>query len=117
LSVSAANQKIREFIVTKALVSAQPPSLLPAAQAPCPECEAEKKGLQSSQKSRNAPVDAELEKEIEKLLAEIEKSGPDKDPLGVAVPWEEKYGNKGGKGKRKKEAAGLSRTADAEKKA
>jgi hypothetical protein len=36
-----------------------------------------------------------LEREIEKLLKEIEKSEPGaKDPLGVAVPWEKKYGEK-----------------------
>ncbi len=80
LRVSEANRKIREYVVTKALVSAQPPSEIP--QAPCLEC--------APQAPPPPPVDAELEKEIEKLLAEIEKGG--EDPLGVAVPWEEKYG-------------------------
>jgi len=96
LQVSQANQKIREYIVTKALVSAQVPSVVPPAAAaaavpavegPCPECE-----TQQAQ-AAPPPVDAELEKEIEKLLAEIEKGGGD-DPLGVAVPWEEKHGGK-----------------------
>lgn len=98
LQVSQANQKIREYIVTKALVSAQVPSVLPpatpapaapAAQESCPECEA-----QQAPAAAPAPVDAELEKEIEKLLAEIEKGDGAADPLGVAVPWEEKYGGK-----------------------
>ena len=45
--VSQANKKIREFIVTKALVSAQVPSALPPAaesgapEGECPECAAE----------------------------------------------------------------------------
>ncbi|MCX5796727.1 MAG: His-Xaa-Ser system protein HxsD [Elusimicrobia bacterium] len=98
--VSQANKKIREFIVTKALVSAQVPSALPpAAQAQtpeeeCPECAAEAAAAaKASAAQPAAPVDAELEKEIEKLLSEIEKSGPGgDDPLGVAVPWEKKFG-------------------------
>jgi len=98
LQVSQANQKIREYIVTKALVSAQVPSVAPAtagdesaAQGSRPERE--------SQQPQSAPpqVDAELEKEIEKLLAEIEKGGGADDPLGVSVPWEEKYGGKASK--------------------
>lgn len=108
LKVSQANQKIREYIVTKALVSAQvtgePPAAAPAGAASeeaCPECEAEAKA-QAQAQSQAAPVDAELEKEIEKLLAQIEKSGPGgDDPLGVAVPWEKKYGSPlKGKGKK-----------------
>ena len=100
LQVSQSNQKIREHIVTKALVSAQVPSVAPpaaaaqaapAAQESCPECEAQKAQPAPS------PVDAELEKEIEKLLAEIEKGDGGDDPLGVAVPWEEKSGGKAGK--------------------
>lgn len=100
LQVSQANQKIREYIVTKALVSAQVPSVVPSAAAletlpstkeSCSECEA-----QPAQPTAPA-VDAELEKEIEKLLAEIEKGDKGDDPLGVAVPWEEKYGDKTGK--------------------
>ena len=101
LKVSQANQKIREYIVTKALVSAQVPSTLPpaalaasvGAQGSCPECEAGAKA-DDPQAGAPQPVDAELEKEIEKLLAEIEKGGDGEDPLGVAVPWEQKYGAK-----------------------
>lgn len=94
--ISEANKKIREFIVTKALVSAQVPSAppdttVPAAPENCPECEAE---ARTAGQSPAAPVDTELEKEIEKLLGEIEKSGPGGDPLGVAVPWEKKFGAK-----------------------
>ncbi|MEK7384495.1 MAG: His-Xaa-Ser system protein HxsD [Elusimicrobiota bacterium] len=115
LQVSQANQKIREFIVTKALVSAQVPSVLPpateAGEAPtvqesCPECE-----VQQDQ-AAPAPVDAELEKEIEKLLSEIEKGDGGEDPLGVAVPWEEKYGGKAAKpAKAGKDAATKPETA------
>jgi His-Xaa-Ser system protein HxsD len=113
--VSQANQKIREYIVTKALVSAQVPSVLPpdapaVSEEECPECAAEarskdKKGLVKAA-PESAPVDPELEKEIEKLLSEIEKSGPGTDdPLGVAVPWEKKYGGKAGGKKAKRQPA------------
>lgn len=98
--VSEANKKIREFIVTKALVSAQVPSSPPPAspQEECPECAAEARGAQERKGAapQAAAVDPDLEKEIEKLLGEIEKSGPgSEDPLSVAVPWEKKYGAKG----------------------
>ncbi|MBI5241255.1 MAG: His-Xaa-Ser system protein HxsD [Elusimicrobia bacterium] len=108
--VSDSNKKIREFIVTKALVSAQVPSAPPPAAAPaeeCPECAAEARAAQEKKgaapQAQPAAVDPDLEKEIEKLLTEIEKSGPGgSDPLGVAVPWEKKFGAKGAaKGKTK----------------
>jgi His-Xaa-Ser system protein HxsD len=87
LKVSKANQKIREYVVTKALLSAQVPSTaLPEAsvQEECPECAAE---------AKSQPMDKDLEKEIDKLMADIEKSGSaEADPLGVAIPWEKKYG-------------------------
>lgn len=91
LKVSAANQKLREYIVTKALVSAQEDSNslpeVPVAPAP-PAAEAP------------APlVDAALEREIEALLAEIEKAEPGAgDPLGVSVPWQVKHEGKKGEG-------------------
>lgn len=93
--VSDSNQKIREFIVTKALLSAQPASATatvdaaaPAAsEAPCPDC---------SGGAPSAPpqIDAALEKEIDRLLAEIESGDGAADPLGVSVPWEEAHGGK-----------------------
>ena len=85
LRVSEANRKIREFIVTKALVSAQPASQLPAPVEPPregPRAPEQKPGV----------VDEELEKEIDKLLAEIDKADAGSDPLGIAVPWEERHG-------------------------
>lgn len=95
--ISASNQKIREFIVTKALVSAQPSALVaasaPAASeaAPCPEC------AEAAPGAPPAPpqIDAALEKEIDRLLAEIESGDGAADPLGVSVPWEEAFGSKG----------------------
>ena len=94
--ISASNQKIREFIVTKALVSAQPSALVaagapaPAASAePCPEC------VETAGPPPAAPqIDAALEKEIDRLLAEIESGDGAADPLGVSVPWEEAFGAK-----------------------
>lgn len=74
MRISESNQKIREYIVTQALLSAQPPADVKAASA-----EAEK-----------APVlDEKLEKEIEDLLAEVEKASEGQDPLNIAVPWED----------------------------
>lgn len=93
--ISASNQKIREFIVTKALVSAQPSALVaasaPAAAeaAPCAEC-AEAPGAPPAPPQ----IDAALEKEIDRLLAEIEGGDGAADPLGVSVPWEEAFGAK-----------------------
>ena len=94
LQVSLANQKIREYIVTKALVSAQVPSLTPAAAGDAPAApEACSERTAQSAPDAVEPMDAELEKEIEKLLAEIENGSGD-DPLGVSIPWEEKHGDK-----------------------
>lgn len=96
LKVSRVNQKIREFIVTKALVSAQVPGvMIPTASAgagtqSCPDCAAH------AERGAGAlpAVDDDLEKEITKLLSEIEKGGGGEDPLGVTVSWEKKYGAK-----------------------
>lgn len=88
LKVSQSNQKIREFIVTKALVCAQPTEAVAAALPPAPAADS------CGECAPAAPpkVDEALEKEIDRLLAEIEGADADKDPLGVSVPWEEKYG-------------------------
>lgn len=81
LKVASSNQKVREYILLRALSSAEGGQ--PAA-APAP-----------------APVlDDALEREIEKLLAEVEK-GASADPLKIAVPWEEK--NKKSKASSKRE--------------
>ncbi len=88
--VSKNNQTIREYVVTKVLLSAQQPSAPPPSPEPvCPECN-------SAEEAAPGKADPELEAEIEKLLAQIEAGGPGEDPLGVAVAWEEKYGAKGG---------------------
>ncbi|MHB2026985.1 MAG: His-Xaa-Ser system protein HxsD [Elusimicrobiota bacterium] len=77
LKVAANNGKIREYIVTRALASAE--------GAPA--------GFEDARESENsstrAPtLDAELEKEIEKLLAEVEREGGD-DPLKIVAPHAE----------------------------
>lgn len=97
--ISDSNQKIREFIVTKALISAQPSSVVtvssPAAgEAPCPDC-VETEGAPPAPPQ----IDAALEKEIDRLLAEIESGDGAADPLGVSVPWEEAFGAKGASSK------------------
>ncbi len=103
LKVSKSSRNIREYIVTKALLSAQQPSILPISpppqEEPCPECQA------SALPGEQGGNDPELEAEIEKLLSEIEKGAPGGDPLGVAVPWEEKFGKKGGSGRKKAKKA------------
>ena len=118
LKVSESNRSIREFIVTKALVSAQPGdgsqqgAQGQGGEQDCPECRAEaegKKGGAAQAEGKGGgkgpeggAVDKELEAEIEKLLAEIEKTDTGGgDPLGVAVPWEDKYGGKGKAGAKK----------------
>lgn len=74
--MTAANQKIREYIVTRALASAEGVAPgRPPADGPKPQ----------------QALDEDLEKEIEKLLAEVEKEGGD-DPLKITVPWEDKQG-------------------------
>lgn len=91
--ISDSNQKIREFIVTKALVSAQPAALVaaaaPAAEAECVEC-----AVVEGAPAAPPQIDAALEKEIDRLLAEIESGDGAADPLGVSVPWEEAFGGK-----------------------
>lgn len=84
------NQKIRDYIITQALVSAQPAS----------ELTPEKVG--PLKKEADAGIDQDLEQEIEKLLSEVEKQGSQDDPLAIAVPWEEKFAKpKKAKGKAK----------------
>jgi His-Xaa-Ser system protein HxsD len=87
VKVADGNRKLREFIVTRALLSAQGVAAIPAsaaAAAPAAPAAPEKAG---------SVLDEELEKEIEKLLAEVEKAGAGGgDPLNISVPWEEKNG-------------------------
>ena len=79
LKVAAANQALREKIVVQALVSAQPRA--------------------AEQSGGAAVLDAELEKEIEKLLQEAGNENYKDDSLGIAVPWEKSKNGK--KSKRK----------------
>jgi His-Xaa-Ser system protein HxsD len=95
--ISDSNQKIREFIVTKALISAQPSSVVTvsspatdAGGAPCPDC-----GGTGRAPPTPPHIESALEKEIDRLLAEIESGDGAADPLGVSVPWEEAFGAKG----------------------
>lgn len=82
VKVADGNRKIREHIVTRALLSAQGVSVVPAQPAaPAPA------------QGGGSVLDADLEMEIEKLLAEVEKAGAGSgDPLNISVPWEEKNG-------------------------
>lgn len=92
LKISQGNQKIREYIVTQALLAAQPTADVDKAKS-----EAEK-----------APIlDEKLEKEIEDLLAQVDKESDGKDPLNIAVPWDD--------GSNRKTAPAASATASAVK--
>ncbi len=78
------NQKLREMIVAKALLSAtRRGTAQPVAQA-------------QPQVRPWDDVSKEEQDELDKLLAEIESEFQD-DPSGIAVPWDEKYGKDGGK--------------------
>jgi len=82
--ITAANQKIREHIITRALASAQ--GYAPETAESC-DCGASGEGTPLAEE---AVLDADLEKEVDKLLAEVEKEGGE-DPLNIAAPWEESH--------------------------
>ncbi len=91
--VSASNQKIREYIVTQALAAAE--GVTPEMKGALSGAEGMGGGSPSSKdgsdSEASSPVlDEELEKEIEKLLAEVEKSSEGDDPLKISAPWEDK---------------------------
>jgi His-Xaa-Ser system protein HxsD len=137
LKVSVSNQRIREYIVTRALLSAQaapppdaagqPADQLPPAEGalpapevrqpgpdgepvaapmalPAPETAGEPDGKEHLDQGQRdeaqparpeagrpqaAPADDALTREIQKLLAEIDKGGEQEDPLGIVAPWEQ----------------------------
>ena len=89
--VASANQKIREYIITRALASAE--GVAPSG------------GVPATPDQKEPILDAEIEKEIEKLLAEVEKEGAEGDPLNIVVPWEEKNGSAGKVAPSKKKGA------------
>lgn len=70
IKISKDAKKIREKIITSALASALPLS-------PSPQ-----------------KKETEIDKELEEILKETEEADYLDDPLGIAVPWEEKYGKK-----------------------
>lgn len=85
--ISASNQKIRELIVARALASAEG-------------------AVVSSKEGRPAAeMDEALEKEIEKLLAEVEGQAGGADPLGIIAPWGKQDHNQDQKKGREKESA------------
>lgn len=77
-AVSGNNRDLREFLILKALSPAEKPAGPP-----------------------DPGLTAEQEKELEDLIAQVEKeikldsrSGKSKDPLGITRTWEDKYGAK-----------------------
>ncbi len=94
------NHRLRELIVAKALFSAgRPEELREIVSAVTPPS-----GGAGGEKQPPRPWDEatqEEQDELDRLLAEIEEDFAD-DPMGIAVPWDEKYGEgeggeKGGK--------------------
>lgn len=99
-SISRQNQRIRELIVAKALFAAARPGELDEIiqQAGAQEREQAEKVRPWDQATQ------EEQDELDRLLAEIEQDFAD-DPMGIAVPWDEKYGEDG-KTKDKADPAG-----------
>ena len=85
--LSKQTEKVRTLIVGRAIGLAQPSDEDSAQEgAPAPS-------------GAPAPQVPDLPPEVAKLLAEEDDSLDFlDDPLGIAVPWEEKYGKKDGKG-------------------
>lgn len=71
IKISKDAKKVREKIISCAIASAIPANAPP------------------SQKE-----ELEIDKELEEILKETEEADYLDDPLGIAVPWEEKYGKK-----------------------
>ncbi len=89
-NVAKQNKRIRELIVAKALFAAGRPQELR-------EISEGMSGLTSSAAEPPRPWDdatEEEQEELDRLLAEIEKDFAE-DPMGIAVPWDEKYGEDG----------------------
>ncbi len=88
--ISEANQKIREYVVTKALITGDAlngvSDIQPAGAVPAGPRQGEPRvEPQGTRVGDASPVDEALEAEIEKLLAEIEKSEPGEDSEGGAA--------------------------------
>lgn len=66
VKLSKKNQKIREYIVQQALY--------PGASAP-----------------QDEPPETDLDRELDEILKEAGSGDYGDDPLGIAVPWEEKH--------------------------
>jgi His-Xaa-Ser system protein HxsD len=96
-------QKVRELIVGRALFSAGGGAMEPTAGATGPEMAA---------RPQDALPDVplpDLPEEVLRDLEKLEQMDYMDDPLGIAVPWEEKYQ----KGKRRKKGAGVEAGAEA----
>ncbi|RJO73288.1 MAG: His-Xaa-Ser system protein HxsD [Myxococcales bacterium] len=86
-ALASQNSRIRELIVAKALYAAARPGELNEIQDTL---------AQGDETGAPRPWDQatkEEQDELDRLLAEIEKDFAE-DPMGIAVPWDEKYGEK-----------------------
>jgi len=103
-TVAKQSGKVREMIVAKALWGAG--GVRPG-EAAVPT------GKPDDGKRGQVDYSAQKEQEeLDRLLAEIEADF-EQDPMGIAVPWDEKYGKEGGPGKKEEgQAGGASATKD-----
>ena len=86
--VNQRNARLRELILAKAIFAGTNPDQLREVR----EGFSEKLGEQTLS-NIDDDSNPEEEAELERLLAEIEEDLAD-DPLGIAIPWDEKYGKK-----------------------
>ncbi|MBI5210528.1 MAG: His-Xaa-Ser system protein HxsD [Elusimicrobia bacterium] len=71
---------------------------------------------QPGAKAKNAQeADEDLAREIQKLLAEVEKGADKEDPLGIVAPWEETVGKAAGAASSKPAAKAAAKKASKKK--
>lgn len=85
--VAKDNRRIREFIVAKALFAAARPQELSEIVSSVSQ---DRTGPDEAQRPWDEATQEEQD-ELDRLLAEIEADFAD-DPMGIAVPWDEKHG-------------------------
>lgn len=87
LKVAKENKKVRELIIEQALCAS-----FPRPQSPGETPETLAQTDQGGQMNEEQIREEEIDKELEEILREVEAEDYREDPLGIAVPWEEKYG-------------------------
>lgn len=73
LKIAKDNKKVRELLIEQALCAALP---------------------QRREEEEPRISEEEIDKELEEILKEVEADDYKEDPLGIAIPWEDKFGKK-----------------------